>query len=117
MVVAATTALARNMGSPRDVPALGFAYDLDRLLGRITPSSSDTNIATKPRRLLVVPTAPDAYDAALRQSQALREEGSGIVEVEVSGRNPEQAAAYATARGFDTLVLVSLTGERKGDAR
>ena len=26
--------LARNMGSPRDVPALGFAYDLDRLLFR-----------------------------------------------------------------------------------
>ena len=24
--------LARNMGSPKDVPALGFAYDLDRLL-------------------------------------------------------------------------------------
>ena len=26
--------LARNMGSPKDVPALGFAYDLDRLLFR-----------------------------------------------------------------------------------
>jgi histidyl-tRNA synthetase len=26
--------LARNMGSHRDVPALGFAYDLDRLLDR-----------------------------------------------------------------------------------
>ena len=26
--------LARNMGSPRDIPALGFAYDLDRLLDR-----------------------------------------------------------------------------------
>ena len=26
--------LARNMGSPEDVPALGFAYDLDRLLDR-----------------------------------------------------------------------------------
>ncbi len=26
--------LARNMGSPKDVPALGFAYDLDRLLDR-----------------------------------------------------------------------------------
>ena len=38
---------------------------------------------------------------------------SGRIEMEVCGRNPEQAAAYATARGFDTLVLVSLTGERK----
>ena len=26
--------LARNMGSPRHIPALGFAYDLDRLLFR-----------------------------------------------------------------------------------
>ena len=105
--------LARNMGSHRDVPALGFAYDLDRLLDRISTTSSGANGPTETPRLLVVPTAPDAYDAALSQAQALREEGSGIVEVEVSGRNPEQAAAYATARGFDILVLVSLTGERK----
>ena len=70
--------LARNMGSPRDVPALGFAYDLDRLLHGIALASLDPNSATKPRRLLVVPTAPDAYDAALRQGQALREEGRGL---------------------------------------
>ena len=31
--------LARNMGSPADVPALGFAYDLDRLLHKI-PSTT-----------------------------------------------------------------------------
>ena len=35
------------------------------------------------------------------------------MEVEVSGRNPEQAAAYAAARGINTIVLVSLTGERE----
>ena len=67
----------------------------------------------KPRRLLVVPAAPDAYVVALRQAQALREEGHDSVEMEVCGRSPEQAAAYASARGFDTLVLVSSTGERE----
>ena len=83
--------LARNMGSPRDVPALGFAYDLDRLLDGIAKHLSAADSPTETPRLLVVPTASDAYDTALRQAQALREEGSGIVEMEVSDRNLEQA--------------------------
>ena len=33
------------------------------------------------------------------------------MEMEVCGRNPEQAAAYAAARGFDSIVLVSSSGE------
>ena len=105
--------LARNMGSPRDVPALGFAYDLDRLLDGIAKHLSGADSPTETPRLLVVPAAPDAYDTALRQAQALREEGSGIVEMEVCGRSPEQAAAYAAARGIDSIVLVSSTGERE----
>ena len=105
--------LARNMGSTRDVPALGFAYDLDRLLDRIAPTPSGANGPPESRRLQVVPAAPDAYDAALRQAHALREEGHDSVEMEVCGRNPQQAAAYAAARGINTIVVVSLTGERE----
>ena len=39
--------LARNMGSPRDVPALGFAYDLDRLLDGIAKPPSGANSPTE----------------------------------------------------------------------
>ena len=52
--------LARNMGSPRDVAALGFAYDLDRLLDRIAPDVPRYKWRYgNARRLLVVPAAPE----------------------------------------------------------
>ena len=41
--------LARNMGSPRDVAALGFAYDLDRLLDGIAKPPTGANGPSVPR--------------------------------------------------------------------
>ena len=99
--------LARALGSPQDVPALGFAYTLESLL-----ALTDSSIAApseKPAATLVVPTTPESRCPAFQAARNLRQIGQPA-ELEVCGRDLSQSLAYAAGRGLKSVLLIHSDG-------
>ncbi len=104
--------LGRAMGSDHDLPALGFAYDMEQLLAKLArPSTVAKGPAGQPGTL-VVPGTPEAFVRARDVAAELRK-GDAPIEMEVCGRNFEESLAYARAKAIETVVEVSNSGERK----
>lgn len=78
-------ALARALGSPANVPALGFAYTMENLMA-VTPQEAPSDAHVD--QLLIAPDGPDAYRAALRAAHDIRKEG-GVAVLDV-GNHPIQ---------------------------
>ena len=99
--------LARDLGGSRRLPALGFAYNLDALVGL----ADDVFAAHggESRGVLVIAAAEAVYDAALKMARRLREQGE-VAEMEVCGRSMAEARAYASRRGFQHIVVVGEDG-------
>ncbi len=72
-------ALARALGGPDIVPALGFAYTLESLLSALPPADAGD---TRPDVVLVRQESPDAGAAALRAAAEIRKQG-GIAVLDV----------------------------------
>ncbi|MCS7206708.1 MAG: histidine--tRNA ligase family protein [Dehalococcoidia bacterium] len=66
--------LVSALGLGEDVPALGFALSLERLM-EVSPSVAPRR---SPRRVLVAPADADAYPDALRIAEALRFGGDAV---------------------------------------
>lgn len=66
--------LVSALGRGEDVPALGFALSLERLMD----SSPPPPLRRAPRRVLVAPAVADAYPDAIRTAEALRLGGSAV---------------------------------------
>lgn len=60
--------LTRLIGGSRDVPAVGFAYYLDRLVQALPQA------ATHPTKLITLVTANNTYSAAIQWANVLREQ-------------------------------------------
>ena len=103
--------LARALGSPGNVPALGFAYTLETLLA--LGSSSESAGAGLPAAVpaLVLGEEPESYCSAFRVAQELRALGIPA-ELEVCGRTLAQGQAYARQRGIKQVLLVGAGGEQ-----
>ena len=98
--------LVRALGGRRDVPALGFAYSLDRVLQAL-PESSRGAQANGVAGVLVVPL--ETPEAAVEVAERLRAQGTAAV-LEVSGRTETEAMAYARRKGFKRVVMVRSDG-------
>jgi histidyl-tRNA synthetase len=90
---------------------LGFSYTLEDLLESMPRTPVSAKIASGEEYTLVVPQAPEAYTKALTAARDLRN-GVGKVEMEVCGRSLEESLGYARSRGINTVVEVSVSGER-----
>ncbi len=103
--------LARALGSPVDVPALGFAYTLETLLalGEAGLPVEESNSAEAP--VLVLATAPESCRYAFQVAQELTAAGVAV-ELEVCSRTGETAQEYARFRGIKQALLVGPNGER-----
>ena len=99
--------LARALGSPQDVPALGFAYTLESLLA--LTSLSENVQSEKPAAALVVPTTSESRCPAFQAAQALRQTGQPA-ELEVCGRDLSQSLTYAAGRGLKSVLLIHSDG-------
>lgn len=98
--------LVRALGGGRgDVPALGFAFGLERIL----ESGADRVLEGRPAEpvpaLLVSWSSPAACRRALRLARDWRVAGQ-CVEADVRGRSRRASLAYARRRGIATVVLV-----------
>ena len=99
--------LARDLGGLQRLPALGFAYNLDALAELSAGVSPDA--VPRPAGVLVVAAHPAAGAAALNAATELRA-GGETVEMEVTGRTPPEAIAYAARRGFSHVVVADEHG-------
>jgi histidyl-tRNA synthetase len=126
-------ALARALGSPVNVPAAGFAYNLEALIavlekqkgspyqsaekdneGGPLPRSSftmqDNSLLTWPSSALVLPDSPQSYGWALKAAQQLRHDGL-LVELDVGDKSLPEALNYARKNGLTQVLEVDQRGK------
>ncbi|MEK7807001.1 MAG: ATP phosphoribosyltransferase regulatory subunit [Chloroflexota bacterium] len=102
-------ALARALGSPEPLPALGFAFNLEALLA--LTEAATVAVASLSARLetLVVAADSESCRQALEATLELHRQGLPA-ELDVAGRNLAQALAYATSKGMAQVVIVNRDG-------
>lgn len=100
--------LVRALGGRGDVPALGFAYSLERVVDALCNEGRAAPAGTHADQVLVMPEA-DAYSQAVAYATDLHRKGVPA-EVEVSGRTYEDALVYARRAGLAAVVVVDAQG-------
>ena len=103
--------LARALGSPSNLPALGFAYTLEHLLDALALEGKVQEGGDGPNRVLVLAPNGEAYREALRLARELRGEGTPV-EMEVCGMSLEESLSYARAKGIIEVIAVDSGGKR-----
>ena len=90
------------------MPALGFAYAVDRIAD-VLPAEFGIEEMDGQQRVLVVPQG-SAIGEAVVVAERLR--GQGIpAELELQGRTDAEAAKLAKQRGIQTVMRVGKDGE------
>ena len=103
--------LARALGSPTDVPALGFAYTLELLLDVLEQAGrSPEQCEAGSKSVLVLASSEKAYKEALRLARE-RRGGGATAEMDVCGRTLEEARSYARANGIVEIIAVDGDGK------
>ena len=104
-------ALARALGADGQLPALGFAYNLDALhslvYGRSPLPEDNSNVSA----VLVCADGPASHRQALRAAHDLRREGVRA-ELDVSAQNVDQSIARARRRGIPQVIAVDENGQQ-----
>jgi len=103
--------LPRALGAESDIPALGFAYDLDAVLDAAAREAEPP----AGRRVVVAPDDGAATAAAARHAAQLRDEGVTVL-LEVEERSSEEMKAYGKTRGASEAAFVSADGAVRMEA-
>jgi histidyl-tRNA synthetase len=99
--------LVRALGAKKDVPALGFAYAVDRI-SEVLPADYGEDELDGAVRVLV--TAQEVnLEQAVATAERLRAQGIPA-ELDLSGRNDAEVAKYAEQRGIQTVMRVGADG-------
>jgi histidyl-tRNA synthetase len=99
--------LVRALGGKQDVPALGFAFAIERI-SELLPAEYGKDEQEGSVRVLV--TAQEAsIDQAVATAERLRAQGIPA-ELDLSSRNDADAAKYAHQKGIHTVMRVGLDG-------
>ena len=103
--------LARALGSPEPVPALGFAFNLEALLAMTgRPGSRDDPYPVTPGALVLAQDR-GSYREALRACQDLRQQGVQT-ELDVGNQDLSEALKYAATKEIAQVVVVHQDGQR-----
>jgi histidyl-tRNA synthetase len=100
--------LVRALGGKRDIPALGFAYAVDRI-AELLPRNFGDDEADGAVRVLVTAQGAGGMTDAVETAERLRSQGIPA-ELDLSGRNDAEAAKYAQQRGIQTVMRVGSDG-------
>jgi len=99
--------LVRALGSKQDLPALGFAYSVDRIAQVLPPEYGEDEMDGAVRVLV---TAQETHlDQAVSTAERLRAQGIPA-ELDLSNRNDADVAKYAQQRGIQTVMRVGADG-------
>ena len=103
--------LARALGSPADVPALGFAYTLETLLS-LSAWKGDTGGGNgSGRNILVSAESSSVCSRAFEIARQLRDSGV-TVKLHVQALGLQQAMQYAAGGDFGQVIYVDSSGEQ-----
>ena len=97
--------LVRALGGRGDVPALGFAFGLERLVESVPGRDQEGLPAGPVPGMLVSWSAPGGCRRALRLAHVWRAAGR-YVEVDLRGRSRRASLEYARRRGIASVALV-----------
>ncbi len=101
--------LVRSLGGSDDVPALGFAYCLERLCGALALEGVPLSTPA-PQVVLMCPGSESARGATMKAAQAMRADGLRV-QVELSVLSTEECLVAARRRGMARAVVVAEDGE------
>ena len=99
--------LVKALGGKADIPALGFAWNVDALSGAL-PAGFGQESANGTTRVLVV-AQETALQQAVETAERLRIQGIPA-ELDLAERTDEEAARYAQRRGIQTVMRVGRDG-------
>ncbi|MBI2864389.1 MAG: ATP phosphoribosyltransferase regulatory subunit [Chloroflexi bacterium] len=106
--------LARATGAREDVPALGFAFGLERLAEALAAEKRTPFQGRTPATdTLVIAADASLQGRALQVAESLRRDGK-VVEVDARGRSVKSNLGYANRRGIRRVVIVSDNGSEPG---
>lgn len=94
--------LMRAVGSPRDIPACGFALGVERLLSHIPPASLPVQSTTQ---AVVIPVSANELPYALSVARAAREAGHRV-EVDISGHGVGAGLKQAARKRVPLALIV-----------
>jgi len=94
--------LVTALGGRQPVPAVGFAYGLERV---VLASNQTTDNGRRMMEVLVVSADDSSYPYALDVAQALRERGY-VATVDVRGRSVASNLRDGARRGFGAIAVV-----------
>ncbi|GIV88662.1 MAG: histidine--tRNA ligase [Chloroflexus sp.] len=100
--------LVGALGGRQSVPAVGFAYGLERVVAAATPPEP-----TDPRTVLVAAVSDEDYPYAVLVANLLRMSGHTVV-LDVRKRSIKDNLRDATRRGFAAAVIAG-AAEREGE--
>ena len=99
--------LVKALGGSNDVPALGYAYALDRV-SELLPDDFGNNEPQLSTRVLVV-AAEATMQQAVATAERLRTQGIPA-ELDIVSKTEAEAARYAKRRGITTVMRIGRDG-------
>ena len=107
--------LARSLGGKTSLPALGFAFGVERV--RLALEAEGQALQpTKTSRVFVLPSEPEHAGYAARVAQGVRAAGFHA-QLEVAARPLRASLAFADKEGFTRVVLVGAAEQAAGTLR
>lgn len=103
--------LVLALGGRQAVPAVGFAYGLERV---VAAAKADNGTAAERREVLVVPVNDADYPDAVHISQRLRERGY-VVTIDIRGRSVANNLRDASRRHVDFVAIVGSEERERGE--
>jgi histidyl-tRNA synthetase len=102
--------LVTALGGRQPVPAVGFAYGLERVVA----ASDRRTTNQRPMEVLVVPADDALYPYALQVAQVLRERGY-VATVDVRGRSVTSNLRDGARRGLGAIVVVGADERQRAE--
>jgi histidyl-tRNA synthetase len=97
--------LVAVLGGQADVPAVGFAYGLERLRLALESEGRLSEADSARTDVLVIPVSAEEYGYAVGVAERLRAEGARV-ELDVRGRSVKNNLQYAGKQGIPFTIIV-----------
>lgn len=104
--------LVKALGGKEHIPALGFAFNLERLADSMKKNHLEIKEIGEGTRVLVIPQDGRAFGQCLKLAQRLRSEGN-ITEISSNMIDDISVKKIAAKKGIQTLFWVKADGTNK----
>jgi histidyl-tRNA synthetase len=104
--------LVKALGGKEQIPALGFAINLDRLASILPEDYPMVDTNHPPDRVLIIPEGFQSYQQSLKLAEEFRNKGK-ITEIASTNLDRNSLETVAAESGIQTLIWVNDDGTNK----